>query len=317
MARRPFRLHRAATGGDDVLHHRQAEPRSPRAANPVRPEEPLEEPGEILFGDARPVVRNGQTARGHGDGEVGSGSRVAERVLGEVLDDDAQHSGSKRQLRRGIPLRADRDARAVRGLPNPSEHLLDDRQRARRAQRDDGPSGLQLAQEEDVVDELADVLDLRPRLLDERRGVLPRKRRRLQQSEQARERRPQLVRDGRREAGPELLVGGELSGRAQVEQRLAPALDLVRHPDGLVPTLAEQLARHRSSLLDPVQALPGGAARRQDAVLGVEDEEHLPALLHERTRPLGAAPKLICILAAVLAGSREGPPHRSRVWRRS
>jgi hypothetical protein len=301
-----------------VLHHRQAEPRSPRAANSIRAEEPLEESGEVLLGDSRPVVRDRQSPGGDADRERAPRSRVADRVLGEVLDDDTQHSGSKRQLRRGIAFRPDGDARAVRGLPNPSEHLLDDRQGARRAERDDRTSALELAQEQDVVDELADVLDLRPRLLDERRRVLPGKGRRLQQGEQARQRRPELVRDGSREAGPQLLVGGELAGRAEVQERLTPALDLVGHPDGLVTALgAEQLVRHPPSFLDPVEAPARGAARGQDAVVRVDDEEHLPALLDERASPLGAEPKLICILAAVLAVSREEPPHHTRVWRRS
>ena len=87
---------------------------------------------------------------------------------------------------------------------------------------------------------------------------------------------------------------------------------------GLVATLAaEQLLRNEPSLLDSFQAAPRGPARRQDTVVGVQDAEHFPALLDERARPLGAEPKLVCILAAVLAVSREEPPHRTRVWRRS
>ena len=116
----------------------------------------------------------------------------------------------------------------------------------------------ELAQEQDVVDQLADALDLRPRLLDERHGVLRRKQRRLQQGEQARERRPQLVRDGRRSRPSARRRRARRAGSGRAAP--PPPLDLVRHPDGLVPTVAaEQLVRHRTSLLDPVQALPGGA----------------------------------------------------------
>ena len=132
-------------------------PLEPRTRS--RPEEPLEETREILFGDPRPVVRDRQTAGGYGDGERAPGARVADRVLGEVLDDDPQHARSERQLNRRITLRPDGDAGAVGSLPNRASTSRKPPEGPASARRDDRPSRLQLAQEQDVVDELADVLD--------------------------------------------------------------------------------------------------------------------------------------------------------------
>ena len=61
--------------------------------------------------------------------------------------------------------------------------------------------------------------DLLPRLLHKRVDVGAGKRRALEQDEQPRERRPQLVRDRRREALPELLVGRELGQRSRKRTR--------------------------------------------------------------------------------------------------
>src|ERR671923_270845 len=66
-------------------------------------------------------------------------------------------------------------------------------------------------------------------LVDQRERVGVRERRRLEEGQEPRERRPQLVRDGGREAGPKLLVGAQVARRAEVEQRLAAAVDLVRN----------------------------------------------------------------------------------------
>ena len=69
-----------------------------------------------------------------------------------------------------------------------------------RPERDDPGAGLELGEEQDLVDQLADLLDLDARLLDELRDVLARQRRGLEEGEQPGERRPQLVGDGSGEA---------------------------------------------------------------------------------------------------------------------
>ena len=67
--------------------------------------------------------------------------------------------------------------------------------------------------------------------------VLAGQRRHLEQREQPCERRPQLVRDGRREPGAELLVRRQVAAAAQVDEPLAAAVDVVgddeRHDPGL------------------------------------------------------------------------------------
>src|SRR5205807_744734 len=60
-------------------------------------------------------------------------------------------------------------------------------------------------------------LDLLPPLLHQLADVGAGQRRALEQRQQPRERRAQLVRDGRGEAGSQLLVGGELRGRLEEE----------------------------------------------------------------------------------------------------
>ena len=67
-----LRLHRAATGGDDVLHHRQAEP-GPREPRTRSARKNRSKRRGVLLGDARPVVRDRQTAGGDGDGERAPG----------------------------------------------------------------------------------------------------------------------------------------------------------------------------------------------------------------------------------------------------
>jgi hypothetical protein len=67
---------------------------------------------------------------------------------------------------------------------------------------------LQLAQEEDVVDELRHLLDLLARLGEERGLVGAGQLGRLEQGQQPGERRPQLVRNRGGEGGSELVVFG-------------------------------------------------------------------------------------------------------------
>ena len=82
----------------------------------------------------------------------------------------------------------------------------------RRAERHQFPAGLELGEEQDVVDQLADLADLGSRLLDQLLRVFAGQKRSLEQRQEPCERRPKLVGDGRRETGAELFVGGEVAG---------------------------------------------------------------------------------------------------------
>ena len=110
------------------------------------------------------------------------------------------------------------------------------------AERDDAAAGLELGEEEHLVDQLARRLDLVAGAVDERVDVLARQRRRLEQRQQPRERRPQLVRDGGREAGAQLLVGGHVAGLAEVDDPLPPAVDLVGDDQRHDPEVAREQA---------------------------------------------------------------------------
>src|SRR5207248_5011363 len=126
------------------------------------------------------------------------------------------------------------------------------------------------------------------------KGVGIRKRGRLEEGQEPRERRPQLVRDGGGEAGAKLLVGAQVAGRAEVEQRLAAAVDLVRngerHRAALDP---DELRRQRPPLLEPLQRLARAPARADDALLLVQDDDELAALLDQDSPALGFDAELV------------------------
>ena len=149
--------------------------------------EALEEAAELLGRDAGSGVGGAQERAVllllDREGERGAWAGVAEGVLGQVLRHDPEHPGSKRQLCRLVPLGAQGDAGPAGRLLQPGEHLPQDRQRARVPERDDLAAGLELAQEEHLVDQLADLLDLLARLLDERGLVGIGKQGRLEQRE--------------------------------------------------------------------------------------------------------------------------------------
>src|SRR5262249_42481754 len=96
--------------------------------------------------------------------------------------------------------------RALRAVREPVACLLQYRQRWRAAKRDDLTATLELGQKEHVVDQLAHLLDLLPRLGKESVAIRPRQVRRVQKCQQSRQRRPQLVRDRRGETDSQLLV---------------------------------------------------------------------------------------------------------------
>jgi hypothetical protein len=127
------------------------------------------------------------------------------------------------------------------------------------------------------------------------------------------------VRDGRGEARAKLLVGSQLTGSAEVEQRLPPPVDVVGDEQRLVTARAfEELVRNAPAFGDPVQPFASTTAGGDHPVLCVEHEQHLAALLDEHPGSLGVEPQGLDILAVLFAVPREEPPHDwLRVWRRS
>ena len=157
-------------------------------------------------------------------------------------------------------------------------------------------AGLELAEEEHLVDQLADLLDLVACLVDEVEHVLAGERRGLEEREEPGERRAQLVGDRRREAGPQLLVRGQIAATAQVDQALAAAPHVVGDDERDDPRLArEQALRDLLALLQPLDRLARAAAAGDHAILGVEDDHRLAALLeeHPASRRVGVHPHIV------------------------
>ena len=222
------------------------------------------------------------------DGEREGRARacVANRVLGEVARDDTEHARPDRELDVVVAAEHERDSRSCRTLLELLDRLLENGTHRRRTERDDPSARLELAEKEDLVDELRDLVDLAACLLDEGRDVLARKRRRLEQGEKAGERCSKLVRDGCREPGAQLLVRGEVALAREVDEALAPAAHFVRHDERDHPALArEEVRRQRLALAEAVDGLPSTAARVQHTVGVVEDDDRLAALLDEHASP--------------------------------
>ena len=152
------------------------------------------------------------------------------------------------------------------------------------AERDDPAARLELREEEDLVDQLAHRFDLVSGAVDEGVHVLSRQRCHLEQRQQPRQRRPQLVRDGRREPGPQLLVGRHVADLAQVDDSLPAPADLEGDDQGHDPEPTRQEAfRDRLALVDPVDRLPRAPAGEHHRVGVVEDDHGLAALLDEHS----------------------------------
>src|SRR5207244_124855 len=172
--------------------------------------------------------------------------------------------------------------------------------------------------EEHLADQLVDLLHLAARLLDQRERVGVRERGRLEERQQARERRAQLVRDRGSEAGAELLVGGEIAGRAQVEERLATAVHLVEDGERRCPPLdPDELRRQRPALLEPLERLACAAARADDALLLVQDDHDLATLLDQHATALGLDAQLVAPAHVHELFTRSSPAVRPRGTRRS
>ena len=185
--------------------------------------------------------------------------------------------------------------------------VVEDRQHRLGAERDDARAGLELGEEEHLVDQLADRVDLAPRLLDERRHVLARETRELEQREQPSQRRPQLVRDRGREAGAELLVRGEVAGLGEVDEPLGQAADAVRDDERRTAALAAQeRLRQQLAFADPFERLPRAPARRDHAILVVEHDHRLAALLDDHP-----AAQRVALHVAVVTDGRSPPRYHS------
>lgn len=206
-----FCLDRAARSGDDVLDDREAEAAPARGARSVGAEEPLEEPGSILFGHAGAVVARTEDDRTVFSAERDDAGRsltgVADRVLEQILDDGPQHAAPERDEQRLVlDPELEADARALGALKALVDRRAQDRRGLGLAERDYLASLLELAQEQDVVHELGHLLDLAASLPEQCGQVGARELGRLEQRDESRERRPQLMGDSSRERHSELFV---------------------------------------------------------------------------------------------------------------
>ena len=200
------------------------------------------------------------------------------RIIRGRSGSSASGSPSARSVR---PARAAFSPRAL-------GDLLEDRESHGRAERNELPAGLELAEEEDVVDQLSDLPHLGLGLVDQIVLVGVGERRRLEQGEEPRERRAELVRDRGGEAGAKLLVRRQVAGVAHVYERLLRLADVVG--DG--ERIPENGFRRRLPLRERVEELACAAARRHDPSLRVEHDHDLPALLDEDPAALGVEARL-------------------------
>ena len=167
------------------------------------------------------------------------------------------------------------------------DDLLQHGQRARRAEATTSRPGLELAEEEDVVDQLADLLHLA------RAPARPSRRRRrraaqsVEQDDQPRERRAQLVRHGRgeaRRAAPRRRRGRRAyRGRRASRCRRRPR---TRRRGERGSLGLEHLARGGRSPRRRPPAPRARAGREHDAASASRTTHDLAALLDERPAPL-------------------------------
>ena len=123
--------------------------------------------------------------------------------------------------------------------------------------------------------------------------------------------------DGGREARSELLVGGQLAGLGEVEQRLLPSVDVVGHRERDPPGVgAEQALRQGHALLETLERLPGAPARGHDEALCIEHEDDLAALLDQPAAALGGDAQVLGRLADPV-GTAGCPLHTVSIWRAS
>jgi DNA-binding response OmpR family regulator len=208
-ARPAVRFDVAACGRNDVLDDGEAEARAARGASRVRAVEALEEPVQVRVVHTRAVVggcHHCELARAlHRDREPRPVARVANRVLREVLRDHAQHARPQGHVDVRVALDVELDARALGGAGQATRDVLQHRQCGGVPERHDLLAALELREEEHLVDQGSGVLDLCLRLLDQIADVGAGQVGQVEQSEDPRKRRPQLMRDRSREAGAKLV----------------------------------------------------------------------------------------------------------------
>ena len=165
-----------------MLHDRQPEAGATRGAGAVGAVEALEQARQVGLVDAGAVVddANHDASRLtlHGERRVRAWAGVADRVLGEVARDHAHHPGPHLGGRGGVALDVERHSGPRGRLLELRHHLLEHGQNRLGPEGHDARARLELGQEEHLVDQLADLIDLAARLLDELGDVLPRQARR-------------------------------------------------------------------------------------------------------------------------------------------
>ncbi len=95
--------------------------------------------------------------------------------------------------------------------------------------------------------------------------------------------------DGGGEAGSQLLVGGQVAGTAQVEERLPAPVDLVVDLErrAAVPVLQHTLGQ-RGALVQSLERLPSPPTRGDHVPVLVEHDDDLTALLDQDVRAFGS-----------------------------
>ena len=158
-----------------------------------------------------------------GEREGRAGARVADRVLGEVLGDHADHPRPDRELDRRVALDdSATPARLARSSSSATTASSSCRTGTAPSETTRVPDSSSLRNRTSSISSL--ICSTSPRARSTRSAhVLAGERRGLEQRQQPGERRPQLVRDGRREAGAQLLVGGRGRRPLEVDEPLAPA----------------------------------------------------------------------------------------------
>ena len=292
-----------------MLHDREPKAGAARGARAVGSVEALEQPREVGLVDAGAVVDDAEhdlaVRAAHREDRVGSRACVADRVLGQVPGDDAEHPRPHLGSRILVALDDQRHAGPRRLLLELRGDLVEHRQHRLGAERDDARPGLELGEEEHLVDQLDDLVDLAPCLLDELGHVLARQAGELEQREQPCERRSQLVRDGGGEARAQLLVRGEVAGLGEVDEPLRVG----RRPGS---SRRAAPARHRCAAARPAAARPPARRRATGAPCGWRRAR--VRLRRGRRRPRGSprpAPGRVA-RRVPCSGSNRGPARGCR-----
>src|SRR5699024_781235 len=108
----------AAVIARDVLHDRQAQPGAAgRArAGAVHPEEPFEDPLQMVLGDADPLILHGDldhaAVAAHGHPDAGAGIGIGDRVGDQVRQGGGEHRGGAEDLQALHAAHRDLDLRA-------------------------------------------------------------------------------------------------------------------------------------------------------------------------------------------------------------